>query len=198
MSRTIISTLSVAAVLMGVGCFRAPDAPNVDGRWTEPDYGYTESSLITVMNGEQNGDMGEIRGFSGAARDMSGYGNTYTSGYSNIRLDTVTDSYWVMSSLNISGDLAGPAFAPGSHRTFASGVYEEGAPTVSVTGCSGPEFGNYTFDSSGGDVEISVQSLPGGMRRMDFTVRFADGLETHGSFDYRIESEPAGTTRGGI
>lgn len=198
MSRTIISTLALAGILAGTGCFRAPDAPNVDGRFAEPDYGYTESSLIAVENGEQNGDMGEIHDFSGAAHDMSGYGNTYTRAYSNIRLDTVTDSYWVMSSINISGDLAGPAFAPGTQRTFTSGVYTEGEPTVNVVGCSGPEFGNYTFDSSGGEVDIQVQALPSGMRRMDFTVRFHDGLETHGSFDYRIDSTASGSTRGGI
>lgn len=198
MSRTMISTLALAAVLAGAGCFRAPDAPNVDGRWTEPDYGYTESSLITIANGEQNGDMGDIRGFSAGAEDMSGYGNTYTPSYSNIRLDSVTDSYWVMSSINISGDLAGPAFAPGTHRTFTSGVYEDGEPTVNVVGCSGPEYGNYTFDASGSDVEITVQALPDGARRMDFTVSFHDGTTTHGSFDYRITSEPAGSTRGGI
>ena len=103
-----------------------------------------------------------------------------------------------MSSINISGDLAGPAFAPGTHRVFTSAVYEEGEPTISVTGCSGPEYGNYTFDASAGDVEITVQALPSGMRRMDFTVTFHDGTTTHGSFDYRIESEPTGSTRGGI
>jgi hypothetical protein len=91
-----------------------------------------------------------------------------------------------MSILMISGDLAGPAFAPGTRRTFTTGVYD-GDASVSVTGCSGPEFGSYTFDASTEDVEISVQSLPSGMRRMTYEVRFYDGAVTRGSFDYRIE-----------
>lgn len=194
MSRTIITTLALAA-LASVGCFRTPDAPGVDGTWSPPpdDFGRSTGTL-TVAAGEQRGDMGEIRGFDSPARDHTGY---YDSTYANVRLDSVGDDWWVMSAINISGDLAGPDFAPGTHRTFTSGVWSDGEPTVTVTGCSGPEYGNYTFDSTGSDVEISVQSLPGGMRRMDYTVRFHDGLTTHGSFDYRIEAT-GGTVSGGI
>ena len=194
MSRTIISTMALLA-LAGVGCFRTPDAPGVDGSsYAPPDDFGRSSGALRVEAGEQRGDMGEIRGFDAPARDLTGY---YDASYANIRLDSVGSDWWVMSAINISGDLAGPDFAPGTHRTFTSGVYSEGEPTVSVTGCSGPEYGNYTFDSTGGDVEISVQSLPSGMRRMDYTVRFYDGLTTHGSFDYRIEATP-GTVAGGI
>jgi len=195
MSRTIISTLALLAIA-SVGCFRTPDAPGVDGSSYSPppdEYGRSTGSLM-VAGGAQRGDMGEIRGFDSAARDFTGY---YDSTYANVRLDSVGSGWWVMSAINISGDLAGPDFAPGTTRTFTNGVYSEGEPTVSVTGCSGPEYGNYTFDAPSGDVEISVQSLPGGMRRMNYTVRFADGLATHGSFDYRIEGT-RGTVSGGI
>ena len=96
--------------------------------------------------------------------------------------------WWVMSTINISGDLAGPAFAPGTRRTFTSGVYV-GDAWVTVVGCSGPELGNYTFDSSGYEVEISVQSLPSGMRRMSYEVRFSDGAITRGAFDYRLQAQ---------
>jgi hypothetical protein len=198
MSRTtIISTLAVATALAGAGCFRAPDAPGIDGDWSTPtpDYGYT-SSAITVENGSQSGDMGSILRFSGAATNLGGYGDSYSPSYSNIRLDSTGSDWWVMSAINISGDLAGPGFAPGTHRTF-SGVYD-GGDSVSVTGCSGPELGNYTFDAPSNDVEITVQSLPSGMRRMDYVVRFSDGAVTQGSFDYRIEGEASGTTRSGI
>ncbi len=192
MSRTLITTLALAMTLVGVGCFRAPGAPSIDGDTTSPPYGYTEGAL-TVMNGQQSGDMGEIRGFSGAAEDLSGYGNTYSSTYANIRLDSVGSGWWAMSSIHISGDLAGPAFAPGTHRTYTTGVWSDGEPTVSVTGCSGPDYGNYTFDSSEADVEIGVQALPNGMRRMDYIVRFSDGATTQGSFDYRIDGTSGST-----
>lgn len=194
MSRIIVTTMAVLA-LASVGCFRLPDALRVGGTDTPPpdDFGRS-SGTLTVAAGEQRGDMGEIRGFDSPARDLTGY---YDSSYANIRLDSVGEGWWVMSAINISGDLAGPAFAPGTHRTFTSGVYEPGEPAVTVTGCSGPEYGNYTFDATGGDVDISVQSLPGGMRRMDYAVRFADGLTTHGSFDYRVDGT-AGAVRDGI
>lgn len=140
-----------------------------------------------VENGSQSGHMGDIRGFSGAATNRVDE-DYYDASYSFVRLDSTGDGWWVMSAINIWGDLAGPAFAPGTRRTFTTGVYD-GEAAVSVTGCSGPEFGNYTFDAGTGDVEISVQSLPSGMRRMSYEVRFYDGAVTRGSFDYRIERQ---------
>jgi hypothetical protein len=193
MSRTTtIATVALAAALAGTGCFRAPDVPGFDGDWggppSEDPYGRTTAAL-TVQNGSQSGDMGDIRGFSGAASNRGG-GDYYDSTFSSIRLDSTGEGWWVMSAINISGDLAGPAFAPGTHRTFTSGVYDgDGEPSVAVVGCSGPEFGNFTFDSSGSEVEITVQSLPSGMRRMEYEVRFSDGAVTRGSFDYRIEGQ---------
>lgn len=201
MSRTMISTLAVALTLAGAGCFRTPGAPSIDGdpSYYPPSdpYGSTTGALV-VENGQQSGDMGNIRGFSGTAVDMSGYGSTYTSTNSNVRLDSVGTGWWAMSSLHIYGDLAGPDFAPGTHRTFTSAVWSDGEPTVSVTGCSGPEYGNYTFDSSDGAVEISVEARANGMRRMNYSVRFSDGAVTTGSFDYRVDATGSGSTRSGI
>lgn len=196
MSRTVITTVGLAMALAGAGCFRTPEAPGVDGSYVPPtDPWGRGSSALVVQNGQQSGEMGEIRGFSGAARDLSG---SYDPSYTSVRLDSVGSGYWVMSALNISGDLAGPAFAPGTHRTFTTGVWEDGEPTVTVTGCSGPEYGNYTFDSSQGDVEISVEALPTGMRRMHYAVTFQDGATTTGSFDYRVPANSGGAVAGGI
>lgn len=196
MSRMMITTVGLVMALAGAGCFRTPGGPGIDGRYVSPteDWGRGSSALM-VANGQQSGDMGDIRGFSAPARDLSG---TYSPTYTSVRLDSVGSGWWVMSALHISGDLAGPAFAPGTRRTFTTGVWEEGQPSVSVTGCSGPEYGNYTFDASESDVEISVQALPNGMRRMTYTVTFDDGATTQGSFDYRIEGGSTGTVRSGI
>jgi hypothetical protein len=212
MSRwTTISTVALATVWLGAGCLHeeaplppeptrrdardvarrdAPDVPPPDADRDPPsttEEPYASPRVLVVENGSQSGHMGDIRGFSGAATNRVDE-DYYDASYSFVRLDSTGDGWWVMSAINIWGDLAGPAFAPGTRRTFTTGVYD-GDAAVSVTGCSGPEFGNYTFDGEAEDVEISVQSLPSGMRRMSYEVRFYDGAVTRGSFDYRIERQ---------
>ncbi len=197
MSRTLISTMALAMALAGAGCFTVPEGPGIDGAPyfpPTPDDTGRVTSALTVSQGEQSGEMGAIRDFTGAARDLSG---SYDPSYSNVRLDSVGSGWWVMSAINISGDLAGPAFAPGTRRTFTSGVWEGDEPTVSVTGCSGPEYGNYTFDGPSQNVEIAVEALPGSARRMHYVATFSDGTTTTGSFDYRIEAT-GGRVAGGI
>lgn len=196
MSRTILITAAIAA-FANVGCFVLPERPGLGGTYSsEPGaYGRGSGSLV-VTSGSQRGDMGDIRRFDSVAHELNG---SYSPSHSYIRLDSMGRGWWVMSAINISGDLAGPEFAPGTSRRFTSRVWNSGEPSVSVVGCSGPEYGNYTFDAAGEEVEISVQSLPNGMRRMAYTVRFLDGLVTHGSFDYQIPgSSSSGTVRAGI
>ena len=212
MSRwTTISTVALATVWLGAGCLHeeaplppepprrdapdvprrgSPDVPAPEGDWSAPtptEDPYTAPGILTVENGSQSGDMGSIRSFSGPATNIGG-SDHYDPSFASIRLDSTGAGWWVMSTINISGDLAGPAFAPGTRRTFTSGVYV-GDAWVTVVGCSGPELGNYTFDSSGYEVEISVQSLPSGMRRMSYEVRFSDGALTRGAFDYRLQAQ---------
>lgn len=142
---------------------------------------------MTVANGTQAGDMGEIRAFAGAATRHGGYYDVYSS---TLRIDSegvdaAGRSWWVMSRLEFTGDLAGPAFAPGTHRVFTSATYEE--TDVSVTGCSGPSYGSYTFDGPADQVTIDVVDLGEGVRRMRFEARFG-GAVTTGVMDYRIDS----------
>jgi hypothetical protein len=141
------------------------------------------TGALTVSNGSQSGDMGSVRSFAGAASRHSGYYDSYGA---NLRIDSEGRGWWVMSSINVTGDLAGAAFAPGTHRVFTSGTYSE-SNNVSVIGCSGPEYGNYTFDGPADEVTIDVTDLGGGLRRMSFEARFGGELTT-GSVDYRIDS----------
>lgn len=185
MNRLMISTAVLAMAISSVGCFRIPDAPSLIGRPGGGGGGVT-SEALRVNSGGQAGSMGDIRNFSGAATQLSG---SYAPAYSNLRVDSEGPFGWVMSSINVSGDLAGPSFAPGTRRTYISGVApDSGDTSVSVVGCSGPEFGNYTFDNSAEETEISIEQLAGNNRRMNFTLTFSDGAVTTGSVDYQISA----------
>ena len=139
---------------------------------------------LSVSGGTQAGEMGEIRGFDGAATRHEG--EYYGSGAS-VRIDSEGSGWWVMSRLDFSGDLAGPSFAPGTHRTYASGVSSDpgDASSVSVTGCSGPSYSNYTFDTQASTVEITVGAAGSAARRIDYVTSYG-GQVTRGSFVYVI------------
>lgn len=176
---TILALLATGAVMSG--CW---------GGWgfgSYYDYGDEsyESSNLEVDNGYQAGSMGDIRSYEAAASRHSG--NAYGR-YTQVRLDSEGSGFWVMSSITISGvDLA--ELEPGVvYATPTSGVYEEGEPEVSVLGCSGPSYGNYTYDQTADRTEIEVEDLGDGARRVFFRAWFeSDGSEqlTEGSFDVR-------------
>lgn len=147
------------------------------------------SGALTVSNGVQAGDMGDIRGFDGEATRHSG---SYDSYGANLRIDSEGAGWWVMSSIHVTGDLAGPSFAPGTHRVFTSATWD-GSENVSVTGCSGPEYGRYTFDGPSDQVTIDIEDLGGGVRRMNFEAVFR-GEVTSGSVDYRIDRTGGSTS----
>jgi hypothetical protein len=184
MTRLMISTAVLAMAISSVGCFRLPDAPSFSGRGGGG--GGVVSDTLRVSNGSQAGSMGNIRNFTGAATQLSG---SYSSSYSNLRLDSEGSFGWVMSSINVTGDLASAAFAPGTHRTYINGLATTGTEdgtSVSVIGCSGPEFGNYTFDGPPAETEITIEQLAGNNRRMNYTLTFDDGAVTTGSVVYQI------------
>ena len=156
------------------------------------------SGDLSLSNGTQSGEMGEIRGFSGAATQHTG---TYDSYGSNLRLDSEGSGWWAMSSIHITGDLAGPAFAPGMRRTYVSGTYDP-SNSVSVTGCSGPSYGDYTYDSGSDEVTIQIESLGGNNRRMHFETTYTapgGGRQvTTGSVDYVLPGSGGATVDRGI
>jgi hypothetical protein len=133
--------------------------------------------------------MGELRGFDGAATRHEG---SYDSYGSHIRIDSEGSGWWAMSSIGITGDLAGPAFAPGTHRVYTSATWSS-ENNVSVTGCSGPSYGDYTFDGPADQVTIDIEDLGDGSRRLNYEAIFA-GTVTTGSVDYRIDSTGTGST----
>jgi hypothetical protein len=173
--------LSLALALGGCGAYSLDYGPGPA----------SVSGALTVSNGLQSGAMGEIRGFDGSASEHSGYYDSYGS---NLRIDSIGSGWWVMSSINVTGDLAGPAFAPGTHRTYTSGTWDA-ENNVSVTGCSGPSYGSYTFDGPADQVTIDVEELPDGSRRMNFETNYGGNITT-GSVDYRIDGT-SGTTAPG-
>jgi hypothetical protein len=187
MKRTLSLVALVALSLALGGCWRFPFGSSWGGSSSSYD-DYSRSNLV-LTNGNQAGDMGEIRGFDGSASRHDGYYDSYGA---NLRIDLEGSDWWTMSSIHVTGDLMGEAFAPGTRRTYTSGTYDS-ANNVSVTGCSGPSYGNYTYDHSADTVSIEVEDLGGGVRRMHFETIYTtyDGTPqvTTGSVDYTVPDD---------
>ncbi len=192
-ARTVVGVCAMVACLsMLGGCRLFPSwgSSRTYGS-SDGDYGYgsTTSDLI-VENGHQSGDMGYIEGYSASTFQEQGY---VSSDYANIRLDSQGAGWWVMTSITISGvdlDALEPEVV---YATETSGVYDgesDEGPSVNIVGCSGPEFGNYTYDTSAQRTEIEVQDLGDGARRVFYRAWFmptgSSELQlAEGSFDYR-------------
>ncbi len=182
----ILLTLVMVLVPTTTGCRRrvtAPlpsiDRPDVTRPVPEP---YNDGTLM-ILSGLQVGDMGNITDYAG---DAVASNATYYGSGSSFRLDSLGDDWWVMSYLSISNlDLVNAA--PGTYRA-TSGVYDEAAPQVSVTGCSGPTYGNYTYDAGAQDTEIIITDNGDGTRTLDWTARFDFGgtiQDASGTIVYR-------------
>ncbi len=195
MNRKLSSLLLLSMALFMGGCWRFPFFSSSRSADTYEPYA---SASLTLSNGNQAGDMGDIRAFDGAASRHSGYYDTYGA---NLRLDSEGADWWTMSSINVTGDLTGAAFAPGTRRTYTSGTYDS-ANNVSVTGCSGPSYGNYTYDHTADEVSIEIEDLGDGTRRMHFETIYTtyDGVRqvTTGSVDYVVPSTDGTTADRGI
>jgi len=77
-----------------------------------------------------------------------------------------------------------------TYVTATSGVIEDDQPDVSITGCSGPRQGNYTYDTQATRVETEVEELGDGYRHVTIRAYYPDydsGGEalTTAEFDYR-------------
>lgn len=182
--------VAVACVSMLGGCRLFPSWGSRSGSgYSSSGTGSTTSDLI-VENGHQSGDMGDIEGYSASTFQEQGY---TSDGYTNVRLDSEGDGWWVMASITITnGDL--DSLEPDVvYATATSGVYDgesEDGPSVNVLGCSGPTFGNYTYDTTAQRSELEVQDLGDGTRRVFYRAWFqpSTGGElqlAEGSFDYR-------------
>lgn len=180
----VMGVLASGAMLGGCRWFRSPGSYGTPSDPYAPTY--TESSLV-VENGHQEGAMGEIDGYSGSTFVEEGYAY---DGYAHVRLESQGSGWWVMSLVNINGATLDQLEPGVTYVTATSGVLEEGQPDVSVTGCSGPSQGNYTFDTQASRVEMDVEDNADGSRHVTFRAYFPDyatgGEElTTGSFDYR-------------
>lgn len=186
--------LLCTAILLG-GCWRLPFFSSSRSGGGGDTYVPSGSESLVLSNGNQAGDMGLILAFDGAASRHTGYYDSYGA---NLRIDS-EDGVWVMSSIHVTGDLAGAAFAPGTRRTYTSSTYG-GSDNVSVTGCSGPTYGNYTYDRSADEVTVEIEDLGGGNRRMHFETIYTldSGARqiTTGSVDYVVPGSGTVADRG--
>src|SRR5687767_14960867 len=100
MARKLPVFVLLALSLCLGGCWRFPffSSSRSSGGGT-----YTPSSYsnLTLANGNQAGDMGEILAFDGAATRHEGYYDSYGA---NLRLDSEGADWWAMSSIHVTGD----------------------------------------------------------------------------------------------
>lgn len=197
MTRKLATLLLLSTAIFLGGCWRFPFFSSRGGTGGGDTYVPSGSSTLALSNGNQAGDMGLVLAFDGEASRHTGYYDTYGA---NLRLDT-EGREWVMSSIHVTGDLAGAAFAPGTRRTYTSGTYDS-ANNVSVTGCSGPSYGDYTYDRSADEVTIEIEDLGSGSRRMHFeTIYTTDSgarQVTTGSVDYVVPGSDGAVADVGI
>lgn len=178
------------AVLAATGCAREP-APDLTGweEWERPPEGempppFNDGTLI-VERAAQAGDMGDIRAFEAQAIASNA---TYAGTSASVRLDSLGDDWWVMAYVSV-GNLDILAAAPGTYRT-TSAAYSETDPYLSVTGCSGPSYGNYTFDGGAQETEITITENDDGSRTLEFHAIFSrydtgESFASAGTFVYR-------------
>lgn len=179
----------VACLSMLGGCRLFPSWGSGSRYGSSDDYGGSSADLI-VESGHQSGDMGYIEGYSASTFQEQGY---VSSGYTNVRLDSQGADWWVMTSITISGASLDELEPDVVYATETSGVYDgetEDGPSVNIVGCSGPELGNYTYDTSAQRTELEVQDLGDGSRRVFYRAWFVpsgggDLQLAEGSFDYR-------------
>lgn len=146
---------------------------------------------FAAIDASQDGSMGEIRAFSGQATGSSG---TYLGTSAWIRLDSVGTDWWVMSNIDVANlDLQ---TAPAGTYRSTSATYDPDAPAIHVTGCSGPSYGNYTFDAGSDEAEMTIADNADGSRTVEVTALFSWGGASQQStarFTYLIDGT-AGTT----
>lgn len=191
--RIVTAALATLALPLVPGCFFFDDF--FDDDYYDDDYydtypteippAYNDGSLL-VESSAQVGDMGDIRGY---ASDAVASQATYSPTYASVRLDSLGESWWVMSYLSFQNlDLMNaPA---GTYRGSTDGYYDGSSVYISATGCSGPTYGNYTFDATSEDVEVTIVDNADGSRTLEFQASFRpyDGSAptvAEGSFTYR-------------
>lgn len=148
---------------------------------------YSNPTPIRATNVSQQGTMGQIATYASAAEVTNSY---YYGSSSSIRLDSIGSDWWVMSAINI-GNLDLATAAAGTYRSVV-GVYDDpNDPQVSVTGCSGPSYGNYTYDAPSDETEIVLTDNADGSRSLEVTAFFTYNGErqvARARFDYVVDT----------
>lgn len=167
-----------------------------DDVYVYEDTPYYEDSYdeLAIDGGYLAGDMGNYRDFSAETYEATGY--SYGPESTTVELHG-GDGYWVMTRLNITGDLN--TLEPGTHLEFDSSSYSwdydstytgETVTYVSVTGCSGPTHGDWDYDAGSQDVVLDVvQGATVNDRIVYFEATYDYAGETQvvdGSFGYTV------------
>jgi hypothetical protein len=189
------------AVVLGAGALGGCRWFYVDEReeWrSDGDVGYVASGNLLVENGFQAGTMGDVSNYAGTAFRQDGFSHP---GFSEVRLDSSGRGWWVMSGLRIRNATLDDLVPNVTYRSATSSVSEGGIDgaavpeddveddvEIDVVGCSGPQVDQWNFDNYAEQVEVEVEDVGGGVRRVFWRAWFrheGELQETEGQFDYR-------------
>jgi hypothetical protein len=109
---------------------------------------------------------------------------------SNVRIDALGDSWWVMNTLSFSPSLNDASWSPGTTRSYVSTAYGSSTSNVTVLGCSGPSYEHWTYDRTADRVDVHVEqgSAPN-VRVVSYTAYWNDASNSYavsGSFEHTI------------
>jgi len=160
-----------------------PPPPTV----TEPG---SDAVELPFQNARISGDMGTVMGFDEEPYEVSA---VRIGDIDFLRVDAIDDGSgsWVMAQVEIQGRLDHRSLEPGASLELEPFVGTGGLSANGV-GCTGPEPGNFDYDSAPRSVNLQVHeaSRPGYLR-YDFDLVFDDHLG-HRVTDVSIEVAPHG------
>ncbi len=172
-----LTRLTLIAALFGMsGCIY--DLDFGEDSWDEDDSAYYDSgySDFEASGAELDGELGLVQ-VEGAARVH----DTADWGYgASIELRNEGVGGTGMNRLDIDG-VNITELEPGSYTS--TGYYttsSTGDPSFNVTGCSGPSDGNWEYDVSAEQVEVTVTEIDAWTIRIDWTATFPE-TTTYGS-----------------
>ena len=192
MKNNLIAVLGVALSLTVSGCWLFPfsgsgsSSSSYEDPYASDYYADYDASLegdFVLRDSTLVGDMGNVRNFSVAPGDVTGYRTGW--GEINVTVEaTLETGELVMAILYFeNGVLAQPL---GETQTYVpySATYDE--PYMNVTGCSGSD-GSLDFDAPADQIDVTLEpSANEGMQRFHFVATFGSGdgaQQAEGSFE---------------
>ncbi len=143
----------------------------------DDDIAYGENEL-SVTEPEVSGQLGDVSASASASYVSNAYGDT---AYANVDVRTRSRSGVLMNMISLEGL---DSIEIGRTYVFNDSYNVEGTNVfASVVGCSGPDDGVWTTDTTADRVEVQVEAGPqDGTVEVHFNADFDNGDSSQGSF----------------